>query len=98
ETSAEEPSERAPKGMEVDGVGDCSHGYAFLSPVSLHCQVSSEASDVTLNVVYLLDAANGNILATSCLKSPACSCVSITLPASSQTRITASCERLKNFP
>ena len=31
------------------------------------------------------------------LKSPACSCVSITLPASSQTRITALCDRLKNF-
>ncbi len=26
-----------------------------------------------------------------------CSCVSITLPASSKTRITAGCERLKNF-
>jgi hypothetical protein len=26
-----------------------------------------------------------------------CSCVSITLPASSEMRITASCERLKNF-
>ena len=31
------------------------------------------------------------------LKSPLCSCVWITLPASSQTRITASCERLQNF-
>src|SRR5215470_5251214 len=31
------------------------------------------------------------------LKSRACSCVSITLPASSETRITASCERLKNL-
>src|SRR6266566_3555879 len=30
------------------------------------------------------------------LKSPLCSCVSITVPASSQTRITASCERLRN--
>ena len=29
------------------------------------------------------------------LNSPLCSCVSITLPASSQTRITASCERLR---
>src|SRR6516162_8368395 len=28
------------------------------------------------------------------LKSPLCWCVSITLPAASQTRITASCERL----
>jgi hypothetical protein len=28
------------------------------------------------------------------LKSPSCSCVSITLPARSYTRITASCERL----
>jgi hypothetical protein len=30
-------------------------------------------------------------------KLPACSCVSITLPAPSQTRITALCERLKNL-
>ena len=31
------------------------------------------------------------------LNSPACSCVWITLPASSQTRITAPCKRLRNF-
>src|SRR5439155_1536571 len=30
-------------------------------------------------------------------KSPACSCVSITLPAPSNTRMTASCERLEDF-
>jgi hypothetical protein len=33
----------------------------------------------------------------SCIQAPDCSCVSITLPASSKTRITASCERLTNF-
>ncbi len=31
------------------------------------------------------------------LKSPECSCVSIALPSSSKTRITAACERLKNL-
>jgi hypothetical protein len=31
------------------------------------------------------------------LKSPACSCVSIALPAESYTRITARCDRLRNF-
>ena len=30
-------------------------------------------------------------------KSPACSCVSITLPASLNTRMTAACERRENF-
>jgi hypothetical protein len=31
------------------------------------------------------------------LKSPLCSCVSITLPAASKTQVTASCERLKSL-
>jgi hypothetical protein len=40
------------------------------------------------------DATKGLGVVHGSLNSPFCSCVSITLPASSKTRITESCERL----